>query len=154
MARLVLGALSLLLATNTAVMAQVKISISPEHYKKYGEIHANVENSGNGPITLCVEVGQTSPTVEGGIESTPSPFWVQQNTDGEWNTLMIGPDVGSHKAAAVLEPSKSMKFPFRLNASGRMRLRLNYWRGSMPNLDCHAPPKGSKLVTSIVFTVE
>jgi hypothetical protein len=154
MARIILAALSLLLVSNTAVMAQVKINISQEHYKKYEEIHANVENSGNSPVTLCVQVGQTSPTGEGGIESTPSPFWVQNYGDGKWSTLLIGPDVGSYKGVAVLEPSESMKFPFRLNASGRMRLRLNYWRGSMPNFDCHAPPKGVKQVTSTVFTVE
>jgi hypothetical protein len=151
--RIVLAALSFVLV-NTAVTAQVKIGISPEHYKKYEEIHANVENSGRNPVTLCVEVGHTSPTGEGGIQSTPSPFWVQQNNGGKWNTLLIGPDVGSHRAVTMLEPSKSMQFPFRLNVSGRMRLRLEYWTGSMPNFDCHAPPKGAKRVTSTVFTVE
>jgi hypothetical protein len=67
---------------------------------------------------------------------------------------MIGPDVGSIRAAVVLEAGESREFPFRLIESGRMRLRLNYWRGSIPNLDCHAPPKGLKLLTSTVFTIE
>ena len=67
---------------------------------------------------------------------------------------MIGPDVGSYRGAVVLEAGESREYPFRLHESGRMRLRLNYWRGSVANLDCHAPPKGLKLVTSKAFTIE
>ena len=53
----------------------------------------------------------------------------------------------------MLEAGESREYPFRLHESG-MRLRLNYWRGSVANLDCHAPPKGLKLVTSKAFTIE
>src|SRR6266850_1352453 len=88
------------------------------------------------------------------VKITPSPFWVQRNDNGKWGTLMIGPDVGSARAAVVLEAGESKEFPFRLNDSGKMRLRLNYRRGSIPELDCHALPKGLKLATSAVFTVE
>ena len=65
---------------------------------------------------------------------------------------MIGPDVGSFRNPEVLAPGKSLEFPFRLNDSGQMRLRLSYWNGSLPGLNCHAPRKGAKQVTSAYFT--
>jgi len=134
--------------------AQVKINIPPQHQKKYETIHASVENAGSKPVTFCIEMGQTSPKGNGEIETTPLPFWVQRNNNGKWVTLMIGPDVGSFKSAEVLDPGKSVEFPFRLGDSGQMRLRLNYWNGSLPSLDCHAPQKSATLVTSAVFTIE
>ena len=56
---------------------------------------------------------------------------VQGNNKGKWGTLMIGPDVDSFKLPEVLDAGKSMEFPFRLGDSGRMRLRLTYWNGSL-----------------------
>jgi hypothetical protein len=153
MARLVLVTLGLSQILATAAIAQVKIAVPAQQYKAHEGIHAKVENTGNNAVTFCVEFGQTS--MKGAdVESTPSPFWVQRNDNGKWGTLMIGPDVGSIRAAVVLEARESKEFPFRLNDSGRMRLRLNYWRGSIPNLDCHVPPKGMRQATSAVFIVE
>lgn len=137
-----------------AAAAQVTIRVSPQRQKKYEAIQARVENTGGKPVTFCIEVGQTSPKEGGEIETTPLPFWVQRNTEGRWSTLMIGPDVGSFRNPKILEPGKSLVFPFRLGDSGQMRLRLNYWNGSLPSLDCHAPPKGAKLVTSAVFSIK
>ena len=134
--------------------AQVKIHIPTQHQKKHETIHASVENTRSKAVTFCVEFGQTSPKGRGEIETTPSPFWVQKDGNGKWSTLIIGPDVGSIRGPEVLEPGNSLEFRFRLGDSGQMRLRLNYWDGSLPSLDCHAPPKGAKLVTSAVFTVE
>jgi hypothetical protein len=153
MTRLILATLGLSVILPTAVIAQVKITVPAQRYNLQEEIPAKVENSGDGAITFCVEFGQTS-TKGGEIESTPSPFWVQRNSSGKWATLMIGPDIGSDRTAVVLEAGESREFRFRLNDSGRMRLRLNYWRGSIPDLDCHAPPKGLKQLTSAVFTIE
>jgi len=133
---------------------QVKIHIPTQHQKKYETIHASVENAGSKPVTFCIEFGQTSPKGNGEIETTPSPFWVQKDGNGKWSTLIIGPDVGSSRGPEVLEPGTSLEFSFRLGDSGQMRLRLNYWDGSLASLDCHAPQKGAKLVTSAVFTVE
>ena len=152
MARLILTTFGLLLILPSVAIAQVKITVPAHQYKVQEKIPAKVENKGNGAITFCVEVGQTS-SRDGEIESTPSPFWVQHSSNGKWGILLIGPDVGSLRAAMVLEAGESKEFPFRLHESGRMRLQLNYWRGSIPNLDCHAPPKGLKLVTSAVFTI-
>jgi hypothetical protein len=67
---------------------------------------------------------------------------------------MIGPDVGSVQAPKVLDPSDSVEFPFRLATHGQTRLRLNYWKGSLPKLDCRAVSKGAKLVISAVFSIE
>jgi hypothetical protein len=153
MTRLIFSSLVLSLFS-LATAAQVKINIPPQHQRKYETIHASVENAGSKPLSFCIEVGQTSPKGNGETEATPSPFWVQRNNDGKWGALMIGPDVASLKRAEVLDPGKSAEFPFRLDDSGQMRLRLNYWDGSMPSVDCHAPPKSAKLVTSAVFTVE
>lgn len=153
MLRVIFGSLVLVLSALTAA-AQATIHISPQNRKKYEKIQATLENTGSKPITFCVEVGQTSPKGVGEVESTPSPFWVQRNNNGRWSTLMIGPDVGSFQSPQVLDSRESVEFPFRLGDSGQMRLRLNYWQGSLPRLDCHAPPKGARLVTSAVFTVE
>ena len=159
MTRLILATI-FLLSQAVPAFDQVKITV-PMHlpdnsgrilYFVHDEIHAKVENTGDTSVTFCVELGQTS--VNGSdVESTPSPFWVQRSDKGKWGTLMIGPDVGSVRAAVVLEAGNSREFPLRLNDTGRMRFRLNYWRGSIPNLDCKAPPKGLKLATSAVLTV-
>lgn len=67
---------------------------------------------------------------------------------------MIGPDVGHFVSPNVLDGGKSVGFVFRLGASGQMRLRMNYWKGSVANLDCDAPPEGEQVVTSAVFVIE
>jgi len=152
MTRIIFTSLVLSLCS-LAAPAQVKINIPSQHQKKYETIHASVENAGSKPVAFCIDVGQTSPKGDGETEATPSPLWVQRNNNGPWSALMIGPDMGSFKGAEVLDPGKSVEFPFRLCDSGQMRLRLNYWDGSLPSLDCHEPPKGAKLVTSPVFTV-
>jgi hypothetical protein len=150
---LTLASLGVSLLLPAAAIAQVKISVPAQHYRTQDEIHAKVENIGSRPATYCIEVGQTSPKANG-TEGTPSPFWIEQYSRDKWTTLMIGPDVGGFRVVQVLEPGKSSEFPFHLNAHGKMRLRLNFWRGSIPNLDCNAPPKGSRLATSAVFIIE
>lgn len=137
-----------------AAAGQVKINTLPQLQKKYETIHASIENAGSKPVIFCIEAGQTSPKGDGEIEATPSPFWVQRNNNGKWSTLLIGPDWGSVRTRQVLDPGKSLEFPFRLADSGQMRLRMNYWNSSLPSLDCNAPPKGAKLVTSAIFIVE
>ena len=151
MMRLILASLAL---SSLTAMGQVKIRVSPPHPKKYETVHASVENTGSNPITFCIEVGQTSPKEGGETESTPWPFWVQRNNNGKWGTLMIGPDVGHFGSPNVLDGGKSVGFVFRLGASGQMRLRMNYWNGSVANLDCDAPPEGEQVVTSAVFVIE
>jgi len=109
---------------------------------------------GGKPITFCIQVGQTSPKGGGEIEATPSPFLVQKNNDARWSTLLIGPDIGRFQHPQVLEPGKTLDFPFRLGESGQMRLRLTCWNGSQQSLACDVPPKGAKVATSEPFAVE
>ena len=148
---LALFGLSLLLSNVS--FAQVKITVPAQLYGPHEQIHAKVKNTGKSAVTLCVEFGQTS-SKEDGVESTPSPFWVQRIDKGKWGTLMIGPDVGSTRGAVVLEAGEFKEFLLRLGDSGKMRLRLSYWKGSMPGLDCNAVPKGSQQVSSGVFTIK
>jgi hypothetical protein len=132
---------------------KLKIDLNAKHYGVQEQIHAKVENTGDLPITVCVEIGQTSPNGSE-TESTPSPFFVQKKGNRNWGTLMIGPDVGGNRTAVVLKAGESQESPFRLSESGELRLRMNYWLGSIPKMNCNAPPKGSKLATSSVFTIE
>ncbi len=137
MVRLIFAFVVLALSPLTAT-AQVKIYIAQQHARKYQTIHASLENTGSKPVTFCIQVGQTSPKGSGEIEATPSPFWVQGNNNGKWSTLLIGPEVGNFKNPEVLGAGKSLEFPFRLGASGQMRLRMNYWSGSLQSLNCIA----------------
>jgi hypothetical protein len=153
MTRLVYSCL-LSFAFSLSAAAQVKIHVPQQHHKKYEKISASVENAGTKRVTFCVEFGQWSPKGDGEVETTPYPFWIQQKHNAKWNTLILGPDVGSVRRPVVLDPGKSMDFPFRLGGSGAMRLRLSYWSGDLSSLDCDAPPKGAKRVTSSVFTID
>jgi hypothetical protein len=154
MTRSALNALVIVLVSASAAGAQVRVTLDARHYKGHEQIHARIQNIGTQPITICIEVGQWSVNESGDTEATPSPFWIERNTSGKWNTLLIGPDVGSQQDADVLEAGKSDEFPFRLSATGTMRLRLKYWLGSKPNLNCKAQPRGAKRVASPTFTVD
>ena len=146
-------ALLLQLASAIVAVAQVKITLHKQHYIVQEQIRPDLENRGTGSVTICVEFGQWSPK-GANIESTPMPFGVEQNNKGKWHTLLIGPDIGSIRRAVPLEAGKSLEFPFRLNDTGTMRLRLNYWLGPAPSLDCTSPPKRAKNVKSVTFSVE
>lgn len=146
MTRFFLGPIGLYLILGNAAIAQVKIHVPEQHDRETEQIHATVENSGSYPVTFCIGFLSV-------IESTPSPFWVQRYSNGKWGTLMMGPDVGNFRTVVVLGVGESMEYLVRLDDSGRVRLRLNYWHNSIPNLNCHMPPRGSKLATSAVFTI-
>jgi hypothetical protein len=153
MTRVALTSVVLWLVTSGTAIAQVKVTLSAPRYKAQEQILATVENNNTGPITMCIEVGQTSPK-SSGIEPTPTPFSVEQNNGGKWAALLIGPDVGSSRHAEGVDAGKSLVFPFRLGEKGKMRLRLEYWLGSRTDLDCSARAKGTKQVTSAIFSVE
>ena len=88
MLRIVLTALLFPLILATPSFAQVKIHILEQHYKAREQIRAKVENRDNRPVTLCIGF-------LGLIEISPSPFWVEQNSNGKWHLLIMGPDVGN-----------------------------------------------------------
>jgi len=152
-ARILPSALVFLLVSVSAVAAQVRIALPKRHYKSEEQIVGKLENKGPRSATICVQFGQWSPKGTD-IESTPSPFFAEKNRDGKWEILLNGPDIGSNRQPVELEVGKSLEFPFRLNDHGTMRLRLDYWVGSRPKLDCSFPPKDVQHLRSITFSVE
>jgi hypothetical protein len=136
----------------TGLAAQVRIVVPKRQYQPEEQIKARLENRSSRPITICVQFGQWSPK-EGTIESTPSPFLVEQRGNGRWSVLLIGPDVGSNSQPVEVGSGKSLDFPFRLRDRGTMRLRLDYWIGSGPDVNCKDPTRGTKRLRSTTFTV-
>jgi len=140
----------LLFATNLS--AQVRVVIPKRHYHPQEQILAKLENQTSQPITVCVEFGQSSPKGDT-IESTPSPFFVERSDSGKWGVLLNGPDIGSNSQPVEVDSGKSLEFPFRLNGQGTMRLRLDYWIGSRPDVKCNGPGTGTKHLRSAPFTL-
>ena len=131
---------------------QVSIDVAREQFNSRETIPAIITDRGKDPITFCVEFAQTSvasPSDE--PEHTPIPFLVQQS--GKWGTLMIGPDIGSIRAPVTLGPGKSISYPFRVAANGKIRLVLFYWMGDQPDLSCEHPPKRPSRVESKPFLI-
>jgi len=144
MTRLILASLALSFILPSATIAQVKIQIPTQHLKAQQGIQAKVLNMDSYPVTVCLMLLS---------ESTLSPFEIQKYGNGKWGTLLLATDIAG-SVATVLEAGQSYEFPFRLDGPGTMRLRLAYWRGSITDMHCNALPKGSKITTSTVFTVE
>lgn len=141
-----------LLLLATGLSAQVRVVIPKQHYQPQEQIPAKLENQTSQPITVCVQFGQWSPKGDT-IESTPSPFFVERKGNGKWGVLLNGPDVGSNSQPVEVDSDKSMEFPFRLNGEGTMRLRLDYWVGSRPEVKCNGPAKDTKHLRSATFTL-
>ena len=133
-----------------SLSAQVIVVIPKAHYQPQEQIPARLENQTSRPITVCVQFGQWSPKGDS-IESTPSPFFVERNDNGKWSILLNGPDVGSNAKPVEVDSRKSMEFPLRLNGEGTMRLRLDYWIGSRPDLKCGGPAKETRHLHSATF---
>lgn len=134
------------------ISAQVRVLLPASEFKPFEQIRTIVRNDTSKPITLCVQIGQTSPTVAS-LESTPIPFYIQAKSNTGWSTLMVGPDVGSAFSPTVLDSGESVAFPFRLYHYGQLRVVLNYWSGSRPHLDCSKTPRGKKTVRSSPFVI-
>jgi hypothetical protein len=141
-----------LLLLATSLSAQVTVVIPKRHYEPQEQIPAKLENQTSRPITVCVQFGQWSPKGDT-IESTASPFFVERNDNGKWSILLNGPDVGSNSQPVEVDSGKSMEFPFRLNGEGTMRLRLDYWIGSRPDVKCNGPTRDTKRLRSATFTL-
>ena len=71
------------------------ILVPKRHYQQREQISAKLENQTSQPITVCVQIGQWSPK-GGTIESTPSPFLVEQKDNDKWGVLLNGPDLGNN----------------------------------------------------------
>jgi hypothetical protein len=143
----------ILVSTPTIAFAQVRMTLPARSFAVQDQIRAKVINEGTHTITICVEFGQSSPK-KGGLESTPSPFVMQQHSEGRWSTLLIGSDVGSVRRSVELDAGNSQEFLFRWNAVGKIRLLLYYWRDSRDGSSCTALEKGAKRVFSETFIVQ
>ena len=141
-----------LLLLATSLSAQVRVVIPKLHYQAQEQIPAQLENHTSQPITVCVQFGQWSPKGNT-IESTPSPFFVERNDNGKWGILLNGPDVGSNSQPVEVDSGKSLEFPFRLNGEGTLRLRLDYWIGTSPDVKCNGSATGTKHLRSATFTL-
>jgi hypothetical protein len=151
LARLIV--LSLTFFTADIINAQARVSVSPKIYKLHERIVATVANRGNKPITVCMEIGQTSIAGEE-TQSTPYPFVVQKNPGNRWNTLLIGPDVGSLRATRVLKAGESLELPFALSETGKMRLLLEYWNVDNPPDKCGSMAKRKQTTSNPFIIVE
>ena len=138
---------------SSGAKSQVQVVVPARQYMPFERIPAKVVNSGDRPITYCVEYGQTSPKAIGDSESTPIPFCVQWKPNGKWGTLLIGPDVGSARITEVLPARQSHEYPFRLMATGQMRLVLEYLPVDDPTVRCSGPLEHPRTVKSDVFTI-
>ena len=145
----------LLFASATGAVAQARIVLPTRGaVDARAEIRPQVVNVGDKPITFCVQLGQVSLLRPGSAyESTPIPFVVEAESAGRWRVLMIGPDIGSVRRPAVLQPGESDEFPFVVGTAGHLRLTLSYWIGSLPDLDCSRAPKNAKKAHSHEFVL-
>jgi hypothetical protein len=148
MIRVVLASVGLSFILTATGVSQVRIELPARQARTREELHATVNNPGRTPVTICLSLAVV------GAKSSPSPFWLQVNQSSKWITQRTAPDIGPiFGAPFVLEAGKSQEFPVHVNLAGTLRLQLEYWRGSLPNLDCTTGSKPSKIVTSMPFSV-
>lgn len=152
MFRTVLAPVILTLAIVPSARAQVRVTVPPKNYTMSDKIMARVRNDTSQPVTICVEAGQFSARGDV-VVSTPIPFFIEQESRQGWKVLLIGPDVGSSRHAAVVEPKQSLEFSFWPPSAGNLRLRMQYWRSARPDLDCVHEPKGAKEAKPATFRV-
>lgn len=111
MARRLPTVLLFLAVSATATGRHLEIALPASQFKVHEQIRAKIRNLSRNSVTYCMEYGQTSMN-NGEVESTPSPFLVQRKDGSKWNTLLIGPDVGSIRTTVVLDAGESHEFPF------------------------------------------
>ena len=143
----------LLVAIAPASRAQVRVTIPAKQFHVGKRFVVSVENNTKAPVTVCIEVGQYS-EIEGTVEATPIPFFVQSKSRRGWSTLLIGPDIGSFRHAEILSAGETEKYPFALAGTGTVRLVLHYWPGSRRDSDCAKEPDHARSVKSPPFVIE
>ena len=146
----ILVALLSLLALTPAVRAQVRVSVPRGNHHIEEKVTATVMNGSRGPITICVESGQISTTKDPQV-STQVPFTIESQSPQGWKVLMVR--ASGSRSAVVLESKKSLEYPFWPPSHGELRLRMRYWEGARPDMDCARPPKDSRKAKPAVFEV-
>jgi len=81
----------LLLVPTDAAIAQVKIDVPGQSFRRQEEIRTKITNISKRPITVCL--GFTS------MDRLPLPFAAQRNNSRKWGTLLLGSDLGPDGSA-------------------------------------------------------
>jgi len=132
---------ALLCSLAPTLAAQVRVTVAAKKFTADEKVIATVENDSDQWITICVESGQISKTGQS-VVSSPVPFAIEKRTMKEkWAPLLVSPEGGGSGAAVVMEPKKTLQYPFWPPATGNLRLQMRYWIGANPNFDC-AHPQG------------
>jgi hypothetical protein len=131
--------------------AQVRVTVPAKSFTIDQKITATVQNETDQPVTICVVSGQISKSGPTAV-STPVPFTIEGRVVGKWKALMVSPE-GAAGDAVVVEPKKSLEFPFWPPAKGELRLQMHYWQGPQPSLDCAHPPPDSHNAKDTTFAV-
>ena len=142
----------LLMLCGMSSFAQVHVAVPKGRYTQYELIDVVITNNSKSDVSFCVEYGHSSFRDENNSEPTPTPVYVQRQTNRGWSTLLIGPDIGSARRTDTLSPGESQHYPFRLHDQGRVRLVLDYWVGA--NTKTCADPKGRHTVKSRQFVID
>lgn len=135
------------------VEGQARITVQPGPFKLHERIKAIVVNEGKAPIAVCTEIGQTSQVGEE-QQGTPYPFYIQKLSQNKWSTLLIGPDVGSYRATEILKAGESREYPFALNATGKMRLVVEFWPQELAGDKCPDAKIGKTAKSKLFFVRE
>jgi hypothetical protein len=135
-----------------SAVGQVQIRVPQQHYQQHDSIDVVIANTSRKAVSFCVEFGHWSFRDADHIDATPTPVYVQRNYGGKWETLLIGPDIGSARHSVTIGPGESQHYPFRLNDRGKMRALIHYWIGESDRT-CENP-KRPRTAKSQAFVVE
>ncbi len=153
MLRAVATSLMLCFAFVPRLSAQVRVTVPGKKFVADKKIVATVENDGGEWVTICVESGQISKSGQAAV-STPVPFAIEKRSMREkWMPLMVSPEGGGSGKPVVLEPKKSLDFPFWPPATGNLRLQMRYWPGAHPEMDCAHAPGETRNAKAVEFSV-
>ncbi|PYX08842.1 MAG: hypothetical protein DMG88_09090 [Acidobacteria bacterium] len=133
-------------------LGQIQVHVPAARFRPHNVIDVVIRNVSAKDVSFCVEYGFRSFRDPDHPETTPTPVYVKRKDKHGWNTLLIGPDVGSMRHSVSLGPGEFHEYPFRLSDSGTMRVLLDYWLGE--NNHACENPKGRKTAKSRLFVVE
>jgi len=148
----IMSSLLLVLVVVTAAPAQVRVTVPAKKFPRNQKIAAKVSDETGQPITVCVASGQISTTKQV-VVSTPIPFEIEEKIRERWKAAMVSPESGGERHAVILDSNKSLEFPFWPPSAGNFRLRMKYWEGAHPDLNCEHPPSGARETKAAVFEV-
>lgn len=111
-----------------------------------------LRNDLSAPITFCTDFGRAVHTGSGTPQAAPNPFELQKWTGKQWDTQLIGSDVGSGNTAVSVDAHNSRDFTVEINGPGRYRLRLTYLEGES-DAKCPLPTERATKTSSKPFSM-